>query len=117
MLVTDIKFVSEGEPKETYLPAEEKIISGAPEQNLWNNYSSGDDKFHVGIWDSKAGKWKVSYTEHEYCLILEGDSIIHDQDGTTLHVKAGDQFVIPAGFSGDWEVPSYCKKTYVIYEA
>jgi uncharacterized protein len=117
MQVSDIKFVSEAEPKETYLPSDEKIVSGKPEQTLWNNYSSSDDKFHVGVWDSKAGRWNINYTEYEFCHILEGESIIHDKNGTKLSIKAGDQFVIPAGFSGDWEVPNYCKKIYVIYEA
>jgi len=102
---------------ESYLPDAEKIISGKPQQNIWNVFSSGDEKFHCGIWDSKDGSWQVSYSEEEFCLILEGESIIHDADGNTKTVRAGDQFIVPAGFGGRWEVPTYCKKVYVIYEA
>lgn len=103
--------------KESFLPDAEKIISGEPHQNIWNAYSSPDGKFHGGIWDCQAGAWTVNYSEEEYCLILEGESIIVDANGEEKVVRAGDQFIIPAGFSGVWKVPSYCKKTYVIYEA
>lgn len=109
--------VTDGVDAETYLPDDEKIIAGKPEQNIWNVFSSKDQKFHVGTWDSKAGEWKVSYTEEEFCLILEGESVITDSEGNQKTVKAGDQFVVPAGFEGTWSVPEYCKKVYVIYEA
>ncbi|QSP95013.1 DUF861 domain-containing protein [Marinobacter salinisoli] len=102
---------------ENYLPDAAKILSGKPEQNVWNGFSSRDEKFHVGTWDSQAGEWTISYSEDEFCLILEGESVISDKDGNQKTVKAGDQFVIPAGFEGTWSVPSYCKKIYVIYEA
>ncbi|WP_020410884.1 cupin domain-containing protein [Hahella ganghwensis] len=116
--INDIAAVtSENVASETYVPDASKLVSGNPVQTLWNNFSSPDDKFHVGIWDSKAGIWTVSYSEQEFCLILEGDSIIHDEQGGVRRVKAGDQFYIPAGFIGRWEVPEYCKKIYVIYEA
>ncbi|GLQ30826.1 hypothetical protein GCM10007876_13050 [Litoribrevibacter albus] len=118
MSIQSIKDVSaDNIPADNYLPDDEKILSGRPEQNVWNVFSSKDDKFHTGIWDAQAGHWKVSYTEDEYCVILGGESIIHDADGNTKRVKQGDHFVIPAGFQGTWEVPSYCKKIYVIYEA
>lgn len=117
MSIPTISFINQEHPKESYLPDQDKIISGTPSQSLWNNYSSADNKFHIGVWDSAAGRWKVNYTEHEFCQILEGQSVIYDADGNMQEVKAGDQFVIPAGFSGEWEVPEYCKKIYVIYEA
>lgn len=116
--VTDIKTVNtNGIEAETYLPAAEKTVQGKPEQTIWNCFSSPDEKFSVGTWDSQAGEWKVSYSEDEFCLILEGESVIKDSQGRERTVKSGDQFVIPAGFQGTWCVPHYCKKVYVIYEA
>lgn len=117
MKLSNIQFLGENVEKESYLPSEDKLLSGQPQQNLWNNYSSSDDKFHCGVWDSKAGRWKVSYTEHEFCHILEGSSVIIDLDGNERTVEAGDQFVVPAGFEGEWQVDEYCKKVYVVYEA
>lgn len=116
--ISDISTISEnGIVPETYLPSAEKIVTGSPQQSLWNNYSSNDGKFHAGIWSSAAGEWQVSYSEDEYCHILEGESVITDANGESRTVKAGEHFMVPAGFHGTWKVPSYCKKIYVIYEA
>ena len=101
--------------KESFSPDADKIISGQPTQNVWNAYSSSDEKFSAGIWDAQAGEWKVHYTEDEFCIILEGESVITDKNGDQKTVKAGDRFVMPAGFQGTWQVASYCKKIYVVY--
>ncbi|AZQ11611.1 cupin domain-containing protein [Shewanella khirikhana] len=115
--VKDIQHFSNAKTEtERYFLAEEKRIEGNPEQALTNHYSSDCSQFHVGIWQSAGGKWNVNYTEHEYCDILEGCSIIRDADGNSLTVEAGDKFVIPAGFQGTWEVVEHCKKVYVIFE-
>ena len=103
-------------PIERYQLAPEKLIDGNPQQRLQNHYSSPCDQFHSGIWGSDAGSWNIDYTEHEYCEILEGMSIITDVDGQSITVKVGDRFVIPAGFKGVWTVPEQCRKIYVIFE-
>ena len=43
-------------------------------------------------------------------------SVIRDAEGNGKTVRAGDRFVIPAGFSGTWEVLEDCRKVYVIFE-
>ncbi|MBV8633027.1 MAG: cupin domain-containing protein [Burkholderiaceae bacterium] len=102
--------------EEYHLPAE-KLIAGNPKQTLWKHYADASGKFFAGVWASEAGKWRINYTEEEYCRILEGESVIADRDGNTTTVRTGDEFVIPAGFVGTWEVIVPTRKTYVIYEA
>ena len=51
-----------------------------------------------------------------FCQILEGVSIVRDKNGNERTLKAGDNFVIPAGFEGEWEVLEPCRKIYVIFE-
>ncbi len=63
------------------------------------------------------GTWRVQYTEEEYCRILEGRSLLTASDGTVTAVGPGDEFVIPRGFIGTWQVIETTRKTYVIYEA
>ena len=87
-----------------------------PRQTAWNHYSDPSQQFHVGFWACEPGCWAVHYTEHEYCQMLEGEAVIHDEQGDRLHLKAGDQFVIPAGFVGQWETLTPCRKLYVIFE-
>jgi hypothetical protein len=104
-----------GGGEEYFLPAE-KLLQGNPRQTAWMHYTDASGRFMAGIWHSERGRWKILYTEEEYCRVLEGVSVITDQAGTAVTVRAGDEFVIPAGFSGTWEVIEPTRKRFVIYE-
>jgi len=100
-----------------YLPSAEKIISGHPLQRVWSQYTDSSEKFSVGVWECEPGAWRVHYTEEEYCRILTGRSLLTNADGVVREVVAGDEFVIPSGFEGTWEVTERTRKIYVISEA
>ncbi len=111
-----IDFASTQTAAEHYRPAAEKIIAGDPTQWVRNHYSSPCGQFSTGIWGAEPGHWQVSYSEQEYCEILSGESILHDQQGGQRRLITGDRFVIPAGFAGSWEVIQPTTKVYVIFE-
>jgi uncharacterized cupin superfamily protein len=102
---------------EDYFLAADKLIKGNPMQTVWTQYTDGSEKFFAGVWRSEPGKWKISYTEEEFCHMLEGSSIIESSEGHSLTVSAGDSFVIARGFVGTWEVVERTTKRFVIYEA
>jgi uncharacterized cupin superfamily protein len=104
-----------GGGEEYFLPPQ-KLLQGNPRQTLWLQYTDLSGQFMAGIWHSERGRWKILYTEQEYCRMLEGTSVITDQAGVAITVRAGDEFVIPAGFSGTWEVLEPTRKHFVIYE-
>src|SRR5450631_303248 len=91
-------------------PSHENILAGIPRTRVSNQYSDTGREFFCGIWTSTAGKWRVRYTEHEFCVSIESVS------GDKYELKAGDAFVVPAGFEGVWEVSEPCKKWYSIFE-
>ncbi len=105
-----------GAPAEDYYLGAEKLLTGNPKQTVWKQYEDPSGKFFAGLWASDIGKWRVSYTETEYCEILQGLSIITDAQGQATRVKPGDRFVLPRGFQGTWEVLEWTQKAYVIYE-
>lgn len=111
-----IDFATATSSPEHYRPAAEKILKGAPEQSVRNHYGSPCGQFNVGVWEGAVGQWTFKYTEHEYCEILQGVSVIRDAEGNAKTVRAGDRFVIPAGLTGTWEVLEPCRKVYVIFE-
>jgi uncharacterized cupin superfamily protein len=111
------KFDPSSAPAEEYFLPGEKLIAGNPRQCVWKHYADASGKFFAGLWRSEVGKWHVSYTEEEYCQILQGVSIIADTAGNAVTVAAGDSVVVPRGFVGTWEVVEPTKKIYVIYEA
>ena len=101
---------------ERYRPSAEKILKGEPDQAVYNHYSSPCGQFAAGVWEGEVGQWTVNYTEHEYCEIVQGVSVLRDEDGGAKTLRAGDRFVIPAGFKGTWEVLEPCRKIYVMFE-
>lgn len=101
---------------ESSRPTADKILSGDPAQWVRNQYASACGQLNIGTWEGEVGQWAVHFSEHEYCEILKGVSVLRDQNGDTKTVRAGDRFVVPAGFSGTWEVLETCRKVYVSFE-
>jgi hypothetical protein len=94
-------------------PLPERLLSGNPEFRTWNVEDTGDG-LYAGIWESTPGKWTISYDEWEYFHILEGHSIVMEDGGEPVHLKAGDRLIIRPGFRGTWEVVETTRKDYVI---
>ncbi|MBC3373287.1 cupin domain-containing protein [Pseudomonas sp. SWRI92] len=99
-----------------YRPDPAKVLKGDPEQTVFNHYNSPCGQMNAGVWEGAVGQWTVNYTEHEYCEIVQGVSVLRDNDGNAKTLRAGDRFVIPAGFKGTWEVLEPCRKIYVVFE-
>ncbi|HTY92829.1 MAG TPA: cupin domain-containing protein [Steroidobacteraceae bacterium] len=113
--VRRIPAAAAGAGEEYFLPAQ-KLLQGNPRQTVWLQYTDPTGRFMAGIWHSEPGRWKILYTEEEYCQMLEGRSVITDDAGHAVTVGAGEEFIIPAGFSGSWEVLEPTRKRFVIYE-
>lgn len=94
-------------------PSDGRLISGDPQFTTWN-VEEANGGLYAGIWQSTPGKWRVEYDEWEYFNILEGYSILTEDDGEPLHLKAGDRMVLRPGFKGSWEVIETTRKDYVI---
>ena len=87
-----------------------------PSPLFWNHFSDPSEQFFAGVWAATRGRWRVRYTETEFCHLLAGRVILVGEDGERNEFSAGDSFVIPSGFSGSWEVVEDCRKLYVIFE-
>lgn len=98
-------------------PAAERLLAGTPQQTTRNFFSDTTGQFFAGIWESTPGRWRVRYSENEFCHITRGSVRIEDEQGHSRTFKVGDSFVVPAGFSGIWHVIEPMSKLYVIFEA
>ena len=94
--------------------AADRVLAGEPVQDTWLEFADEASGFYVGR--CTPGKWRIAYTEREYCLLLSGVSVLTDEDGQATTLRAGDAFVIPAGFRGTWEVLETTTKRFVISE-
>ena len=68
----------------------------------------------AGQWEPTPGKWRFANSHWEYCRILSGISLIIEDSSAPHTVRAGDSFILRAGFSGIWEVIETTRKDYVI---
>lgn len=93
-------------------PAPEKVVAGEPKFTTWNVEER--DGLYCGIWEATPGKWRISYDEWEYCRILSGVSVLTEEGGEAVTVRAGDSFILRPGFKGTWEVLETTRKDYVI---
>ena len=98
-------------------PPAERLIAGRPELQVRNYFGDPSQQFFAGRWAATRGKWRVRYTENELCVMTAGKVTIESSSGERSSFGAGDAFVIPAGFSGTWEVVEDCAKIYAIFEA
>ena len=96
-------------------PDPAKLVAGRPVLTTLNHYADPAQQFFSGVWSSTEGKWRIQYAEHEFCALLEGQVRLEGEDGSVAEFRAGDSFVIPAGFNGTWETVVACRKLYVIY--
>ncbi|MCM2292156.1 cupin domain-containing protein [Allorhizobium sp. BGMRC 0089] len=99
------------EPEEG-APDPQRIVSGAPRFRTWSLEEA--DGLYAGVWEATPGAWRVSYEEWEYFSILSGHSILTEEGGAPLHLRAGDRLIIRPGFKGIWEVVETTRKDYVI---
>ena len=97
-------------------PPVDRLIVGAPELQVRNYFSDPSQQFFAGRWSATRGKWRVRYTENELCVMTAGRVVIESGSGERLSFGPGDAFVVPAGFTGTWEVTEDCSKIYAIFE-
>lgn len=103
-------------PAEESTPPPERRISGEPRLAVSNHYADPSGQFFAGTWSSGIGRWRVSYTEHEFCHLIEGRVVLTADDGREWRFGPGSSWVIPAGFSGTWETVEPAIKRYAIFE-
>ena len=97
-------------------PAADRLIAGKPVTRVSNYFTDSTQQFFAGRWSASLGKWRVRYTENELCVMTAGRVVIEGDSGERNTFVSGDAFVVPAGFSGTWEVLEDCSKIYGIFE-
>lgn len=112
-MANHLRFDLEGVVPEEGAPAPDRLISGNPQFCTWN-LEEAPGGVYAGVWQSTPGKWRIVYDEWEYFHILEGHSIVTEDGGEAIHLRAGDRLVLRPGFSGTWEVIETTRKDYVI---
>jgi uncharacterized cupin superfamily protein len=102
---------------EAATPAADRLLAGNPRQSIANYYAEATQQFFSGCWSSTPGKWRIRYSESEFCCLTRGRVALENLEGDRWEFGPGAGFVVPAGFEGTWEVIEDCTKFYAIFEA
>ncbi|HTU67336.1 MAG TPA: cupin domain-containing protein [Steroidobacteraceae bacterium] len=98
-------------------PAADRLVAGDPQQTVANYFADATEQFFAGRWSSTPGKWRIRYSESEFCCLTKGRVALANDAGDRWEFGVGQAFVVPAGFEGTWEVLEECTKFYAIFEA
>jgi uncharacterized cupin superfamily protein len=104
-------------PSDRAAPAADRLVEGDPQQQITNYFSDSTQQFHSGVWSSTRGKWRIRYSEQEFCCLTRGRVALENSLGQRWEFGPGEGFLVPSGFTGTWEVIEDCTKFYAIFEA
>ena len=99
-------------------PRPERCLQGNPQRTTWNHYSSHSGEVFSGVWACEPGAWRIEMgpREDEFFFVTRGRCRLHADDGVVAECAAGQSLVIPAGFSGVFEVLEAMEKHYMIVD-
>lgn len=99
-------------------PTDEMLVSGDPRQKVQIYFSHEGGRLRSGVWESEVGAYRVQFgpTKHEFFQLTEGRVRIHAASGSVTEYAAGENCVIPANFSGVFEIVEKARKHFVISE-
>lgn len=97
-------------------PRPDRLLAGNPQRHTWTHYETADEVLSCGIWACETGAWRIHFADnkHEFFCVIEGLVRLHDEAGAVVEVKAGEAAVIPAGFTGVFEVAQAVRKYFVV---
>jgi uncharacterized cupin superfamily protein len=91
----------------------EQVLDGMPRFRVRLIHMTSDEKYPTVLWDCTAGKFRWFFDCDEVVHILDGEVIVHEDNGRVSTLRAGDTALFPKGVTNVWEVPSYVRKLAV----
>jgi uncharacterized cupin superfamily protein len=95
-------------PKPTTLEGDQQEASVA----LW---TSLDGRMETGVWECTPGRFTADRSHNaEICHLLHGRVTLHNGDGSSRVIGAGEMFVLPLGWRGEWTIHERTRKIYTM---
>lgn len=99
-------------------PRPDRLVSGNPLRATCEHFVAAAGDASAGIWTCEPGAWNIAFApgKDEFFCIIDGRIRITDPAGEAAEFGPGEAGVIPAGFTGTFEVLAACRKYYVVIE-
>ena len=90
------------------------VTEGTPSMKTWIMHSSEDGTMISGYWEATPGTYHATYTDYEFVHLIQGEIVIAEDGKKPITLRAGDAFVVEAGFSGSWKIVESVRKHFDI---
>lgn len=99
-------------------PRPDRRVRGNPQRLTWEHFSSTHGDLSAGIWSCEPGAWNIAFADgkDEFFYIISGRIRIVDHQGEGSEFGPGEAGVIPAGFTGCFEVLAAVRKYFVVVD-
>lgn len=89
-------------------------VEGNPTMKTWVQHTSLDGSVISGTWEATTGTWRAVSKFYEFVHLIEGQITLTPDGGPASTMRAGDAFVVEAGFQGTWTIDVPVKKHFCI---
>jgi hypothetical protein len=90
--------------------------SGRPFESVRKLHETGGGE--MGVWECEPGGIPVFKDGvSEFMHVLKGYARVRGEDGTTHELRAGDSFLAPDQWRGEWEIVETVRKVYVLWKS
>lgn len=90
-------------------------IEGDPMEATLVLWTSANGKLETGIWECTPGRFTADRTQNaEVCHLLAGRVTLHNSNGTSREIGAGEMFALPLGWRGEWTIHERTRKIYTM---
>lgn len=99
-------------------PSADRSLGIPPQRTTWEAYSGEKEALSIGEWECEPGAWRITFHahRHEFFHVLSGRLRLIDTAGLATDFGPGEAGVIPAGFTGVFEVVEAVRKRYVMFD-
>ncbi|VWX34841.1 Cupin [Limnobacter sp. 130] len=103
-------------PEEFDRPRPDRLEKGNPLRTTRNHFEKNG--VSAGLWTCETGAWRIAFApgKDEFFHVIEGRIQITNAAGQAEQFGPGDAGVIPAEFTGVFEVLEPVRKHYVIVD-
>ena len=90
-------------------------IAGDQQEAAKVLWTSPDGGMETGVWECTPGRFTADRTQSaEICHLLTGRVTLHNGDGTSRDIGAGEMFVLPLGWRGEWTIHERTRKIFTM---
>lgn len=90
-------------------------IEGDQQEAALTLFTSADGKVETGIWECTPGRFTANREQAaEICHLLSGRVTLHNSDGSSREIGAGEMFALPLGWVGEWTIHEQTRKIYTM---